>query len=100
MAKFDGVWDCTMKTPMGEQKTVLTIKSEGDTFTGTNVGSQGSTEIRDGKIDGDTISWTMDVKSPFPMKLEGKLALAGDALSGAIKAGNFGSFVTTGVRRP
>jgi hypothetical protein len=100
MAKFDGVWDCTMKTPMGEQKTVLTIKSDGDTFTGTNVGSSGSAEIRDGKIEGDAISWTMEVKSPFPMKLEGKLALAGGTLTGSIKAGSFGSFVTTGVRRP
>jgi len=100
MAKFDGVWDCTMKTPMGEQKTVLTITSEGDTFAGTNVGSSGSTEIRDGKIEGDAISWTMEVKSPFPMKLEGKLTLAGGTLTGAIKAGSFGSFVTTGVRRP
>jgi hypothetical protein len=100
MAKFDGIWDCTMKTPMGDQKTVLTIQSAGDTFTGTNVGSSGSAEIRDGKIDGDAISWTMEVKSPFPMKLEGKLTLAGDTLSGAIKAGNFGSFATTGARRP
>jgi len=39
------------------------------------------------------------VKSPFPMKLEGKLTLAGDTLSGAIKAGSFGSFATTGKRR-
>jgi hypothetical protein len=34
------------------------------------------------------------------MKLEGKLALAGGTLTGSIKAGSFGSFVTTGVRRP
>jgi hypothetical protein len=100
MAKFDGVWDCAMDTPMGKQKTVLTITSDGDTFTGTNVGSSGSAEIRDGKIEGDAISWTMEVKSPFPMKLEGKLALAGGTLTGSIKAGSFGSFVTTGVRRP
>jgi hypothetical protein len=83
---------------MGDQKTVLTIKSSGNTFTGTNAGAQGSTEITDGKIDGDNLSWTMDVKQPFPMKLEGKLTVSGDTLSGAIKAGNFGSFTTTGTR--
>jgi hypothetical protein len=99
MANIDGVWDCTMKTPVGDQKTVLTIKSDGATFTGTNVGSSGTAEIRDGKIDGDALLWTMEVKSPFPMKLEGKLTVAGDTLSGAIKAGNFGSFVTAGKRR-
>jgi heat shock protein HslJ len=99
MSKFDGIWDCTMKTPVGEQKTALTIKSDGNTFTGTNSGTSGTAEIRDGKIEGDAISWTMEVKSPFPMKLEGKLTLAGDTLTGAIKAGNFGSFATTGTRR-
>lgn len=100
MPKFDGEWDCKMKTPMGEQKTVLTIKTDGATFTGTSVGNSGSAEIKDGKIDGDTATWTMDVKTPFPMKLEGKLTLAADdTLSGAIKAGSFGSFVTTGTRK-
>jgi hypothetical protein len=99
MATFDGVWDCTMKTPVGDQKTVLTIKTDGNTFTGTSAGTQGTAEIHDGKIDGDAISWTMEVKSPFPMKLEGKLTLAGDTLTGAIKAGSFGSFATTGTRR-
>jgi hypothetical protein len=99
MANIDGEWDCTMKTPMGEQKSVLTIKSSGATFTGTNVGSSGPIEILDGKVEGDTLTWNMQVKSPFPMKLEAKMTVAGDTLSGAIKAGNFGSFASTGVRR-
>jgi hypothetical protein len=99
MANIDGEWDCTMKTPMGDQKTVLTLKSDGNTFTGTSAGAQGSVEILDGKIDADTLTWTMQVTSPFPMKLEGKLTVAGDTVSGAIKAGNFGSFATTGKRR-
>jgi hypothetical protein len=99
MANIDGEWDCTMKTPMGDQKTVLTIKSNGDTFTGTNVGAQGSIELADGKVEGDTLTWSMQVQTPFPMKLEGKVTVAGDTLNGAIKAGNFGSFATTGVRR-
>jgi hypothetical protein len=41
MAAVDGDWDVTVKSPMGDQKSVLTINSDGDSFTGKMAGQPG-----------------------------------------------------------
>jgi hypothetical protein len=99
MANIDGSWDCVTKSPMGEQKSVLTIHSSGDGFTGSNAGAMGTMAVLDGKIDGDTISWKMELKQPFPMTLEATATITGDALEGGVKAGAFGTSPMTGTRQ-
>ena len=95
-----GSYDCVTKTPMGDQKSVLTINDCGDgTFTGTNAGAQGSMDIENGKIDGDKLTWTMNMTVPMPMKLEGSATVDGDALTGSINAGAFGSMAMSGTRQ-
>lgn len=37
MASVDGQWDVTIKSPMGDQKAVLTVNSDGGSF-GQHVG--------------------------------------------------------------
>lgn len=92
MATIDGQWDATTQTPMGEQKSVLTIVSKGDgSFAGVNAGPMGSMDIEDGQVLGDQIRFRMEMKLPFPMSLEGKATLNGDEIEGAISAGAFGS---------
>ena len=59
MAAVDGDWDVTVKSPMGDQKSVLTINSSGDSFTGKMAGSLGSMDIANGSVDGNTLSWKM-----------------------------------------
>lgn len=94
-----GVYDCVTKSPMGDQKSVLTLEVDGDTVTGSNVGAQGSLELEDGKADGDSASWTMNMTVPMPMKLEANVTVDGDALSGTVKAGAFGEMAMTGTRQ-
>lgn len=94
-----GVYDCVTKSPMGDQKSVLTLEVDGDTVTGSNVGAQGSLELEDGKADGDSASWTMNMTVPMPMKLEANVSVDGDALSGTVKAGAFGEMAMTGTRQ-
>jgi len=93
-----GTYDVVTKTPMGEQKSVLTVVAEGDRFTGSNVGPMGSLEITDGVVDGATISWSSQITSPMPMKIDCKATIDGDAVSGTVTAGMFGSFPMTGTR--
>lgn len=100
MAKVDGVWDTVTKSPMGDQAAAVTLTSSGDTFTGTSVGPMGSMELLDGKIDGDKLTWRMEMKVPFSMTLEAEATIVGDTLSGGIKAGAFGTSPITGTRRP
>ncbi len=93
-----GTYDCVVKSPMGEQKSTLTVNADGDSWTGTNSGAQGTAEVTDGKVDGNTITWSMAITVPMPMTLEGSATIDGDSLDGSVKAGAFGSFPMTGTR--
>ena len=95
----DGTYDIVIKSPMGDQKGQLTIKSSGDGFTGTvSNAAMGSMEIGDGKLDGDRLSWQMAMKVPMPMTLDCEATVVGDAISGSVRAGVFGSMQLSGTR--
>lgn len=96
---IDGSYDCVTKSPMGDQASVVTIVTNGDTFTGTNEGAMGSMELEDGKVDGNTLTWVMNMTVPMPMKLEGTATIEGDTLTGSVNAGAFGEMAMTGTRK-
>ena len=98
MANIDGSWDCVVKSPLGDQKTVLTVKTDGATFTGTNSGAMGSMDV-DGDVDRETISWKQSMTVPMPMTLDCKATVEGDVLTGTVGAGAFGSFPMSGTRK-
>ncbi len=99
MADVAGKWDTLVKSPMGEQKSVLTVTPGADgTFTGTHAGAMGSLDVIDGRIDGDKLTWKMDMKVPMPMTLECDATVDGDTMTGGIKAGPFGTSPLTGTR--
>jgi hypothetical protein len=94
-----GTYDVVIKTPMGDQKGKLTVNSSGDAFTGSVTSDMmGAMAIADGRVNGNTISWKMDMKVPMPMTLEGEATVDGDAISGSVKAGAFGSMALSGSR--
>ena len=94
-----GTYECITKTPMGDQKSDVTINVDGDTFTGSNVGAMGSMELEDGKVDGNKLTWSMKMTVPMPMTLEGEATVDGDTLTGSVKAGAFGTFPMNGTRK-
>ena len=94
----DGTWNITVNSPMGAQPSTLTLAAEGGSLTGTQ-SAQGNTQpIANGKVDGDTVTWSNSITQPFPMTLEFTGTLAGDTLNGNVKAGSFGSFPFKGSR--
>ena len=94
-----GTYECITKTPMGDQKSEVTINVDGDTFTGSNVGAMGSMELENGKVDGNKLTWSMKMTVPMPMTLEGEATVDGDTLTGSVKAGAFGTFPMNGTRK-
>lgn len=94
-----GSYECVTKTPMGDQKSVLTVNVDGDSWTGTNAGAQGALDVYDGKVDGNTLTWKMNMTVPMPMTLEGTATVDGDAITGSVKAGMFGSMPLSGTRQ-
>lgn len=93
-----GTYDCVTKTPMGDQKSKFTVIPDGDTFTGQQVGQQGSMDVVDGKIDGNKLTWKMNMTVPMPMTLECEATVDGDTITGGVKAGAFGTMPMTGTR--
>ncbi|MES2057770.1 MAG: hypothetical protein V4564_17675 [Pseudomonadota bacterium] len=98
MADVDGTWDTVVKSPLGDQKATLVVKSDGAGWTGSNTGAQGSVDITDGVLDGNTLKWKMSIVVPMPMTLDCTATVDGDTISGSVAAGAFGSFPLTGTR--
>ena len=94
----DGKWEITINSPMGAVKAKLDLKTDGNTLTGTQEAAQGSGPLENGKADGDNLSWSAKISSPMPMTLDFTGTVAGDTLSGSVKAGSFGSFPFNGTR--
>ncbi len=94
-----GTYTVITKTPMGDQSSDMTITVDGDTFTGTNAGAMGSMTLDNGKVDGDKLTWSMNMTVPMPMTLEGEATVDGDTITGSVKAGAFGTFTMSGTRK-
>ncbi len=54
----DGKWVAKIQTKRGARELVLNLKTDGDRLTGTIDRGSRETEIADGKLDGDQISFT------------------------------------------
>jgi hypothetical protein len=94
----DGDWAITMNTPMGAQKATLTLKTSGTDLEGKMAGAQGTQEFKGGSVDGDKLSWSIDMTQPMPMKLKFTASVAGDNISGEVELGSFGKATFAGPR--
>ncbi len=99
MTRVDGAYDIITKTPMGEQPSVFTVIVDGDTFNGTNAGPLGSLDIKNGKVDGNRLTWTMEMTVPMPMTLSAEAVVNDGKITGTIDAGAFGQLAMSGTRR-
>ena len=97
---IDGTYDVQVDTPMGAQPAKLTLKTEGDSLSGSMFsGMVGTAEFSGGTVNGDEVTWQMKVNSPMgELDLEYTGKVTGDDISGEVKAGNFGSSPFNGKR--
>ncbi|HEX2559516.1 hypothetical protein [Phenylobacterium sp.] len=93
----DGNWKITINTPMGAQEVNANITTSGETFTGTTSGRMGEQKI-EGKVNGDTLTWSTNISQPMPMTLEFQATVNGDNMTGTVQLGAFGSAPISGVR--
>ena len=96
-----GTYDTVVKSPMGDQKDTFTVVpgDDGNTFTGSMAGGMGSMDVKDGKINGNELTWAMDMTVPMPMTLNCKATVDGDQMTGTVNAGAFGDMALTGERQ-
>ncbi|QIQ86884.1 hypothetical protein [Erythrobacter sp.] len=94
-----GTYKTVVKSPMGDQSGTFTVVPEGDNaFTGSMSGGMGSMDVEDGKIDGNTLTWKMNMTVPMPMTLECEATVEGDQMTGTVNAGAFGAMPLTGEK--
>lgn len=95
---INGKWNMVIKTPMGDQKPVLTMRQEGDVLVGHFDGEHGPMELVDGTVEGQKLKWTGKMKKPVPLSLvfEAEMDENGN-LSGKCKLGPFGRSNFTGT---
>lgn len=93
-----GTWNTTVKSPMGDQTGTLTVVVDGDAFTGQMAGGMGTMDVVDGKVDGNTLTWKMNMVVPMPMTLDCEATVDGDSITGAVNAGAFGAMPMSGTR--
>jgi hypothetical protein len=75
-ADIDGTWTATFDTQIGEQHYTYTFKADGDKLTGTAKNDMGETQIVDGTIKGNEISFTENLKfqdQSISIKYKGQL---------------------------
>ena len=94
----DGNWNLIVSTPMGERQATLSVKTEGSTLKGTQMADGNSTEIFDGAVNGDAMSWKVSITDPMPMTLEFNGTINGDEVSGSVVLGGFGTSSFSGAR--
>lgn len=99
MSGIDGTWDCVTDTPMGEQASVMQLAASGGTVTGTSTSMLGEAPVKEGRFDGNTFTWEMEMSMPFPMTLKGEVTVDGDAMQGTVAVGVFGKSAIRGTRR-
>ena len=81
-ADVSGKWTAQVPGRGGQtREATFTFKADGNTLTGTVSGRQGDMPIADGKIDGDTISFTQTLEfNGNTMKFLYKGTVSGDAI--------------------
>lgn len=86
-AAIDCAWDFVVKTPTGEQKSVVTLKSDGDKLTGSMDSQQyGLQEVLEGSYDGETLVWKSKVTKPMKLTLTYTATLdASNNMKGVLK---------------
>ena len=98
MTNIDGIWNIRIQEPTGEKKGTLTLSASANSFTG-NLSDNGQTlEVKDGRIEGDTLTWSMKLIKPIPLTLKVLAKVEGSSMSGTVTAGMLGSFPLKGTR--
>lgn len=94
----DGTWNLTMQTPMGERRSTLTLSTAGGSLTGKQEAEGNTTDIADGSVNGNDVSWKVAITNPMPLTLTFSGTVSGNNLNGTADTGMFGSFPFEGTR--
>lgn len=81
-----GQWTVKLNTRMGEQEGSLRIEEgDGGALSGNmSIAPLGDLELRDLKVDGSALTWSLKVRRPLPMTAKFAVTVDGDRMSGTM----------------
>ena len=86
-----------LATPVGPQEMTGTFATDGEMLRGRLDSAEGS-QAFEGKVAGNSLRWEMKVTKPMSITLKYDVQIDGDALTGKVKMGFFGTAKLTGQR--
>jgi hypothetical protein len=98
MTTIEGAWAIEIETPMGTQRFALDLRETAGAVTGTATNKTGEYSVDDGTSDGNSVTFSVAVRSPFPLTIAFDLVVDDDAISGQAKTGPFPPSPVTGTR--
>jgi hypothetical protein len=99
-AEIGGVWEVTMQTPQSDMTADATFVQEGDKFKFTMPGPQGMEMAGEGTIKGNELEWAVVISGGMgEFTLTYKAKVEGDAMTGEVQAGDYGSFPFTAKKK-
>lgn len=88
----DGTYSIEFDTPHGKQSGRLTLKTDGDSLSGSYSGGLGEQLFDGGTIAADELAWSVQLTGPMgDVRLDFKGTAGGDEISGQVQFGSFGS---------
>ena len=80
----DGTYNITVHTPIGDQKSKLILKTDGNSLRGSVEDALSRVaEFTGGTVSGKEVSWTVTPNTAMgPLKLDFKATIDGDKISG------------------
>jgi hypothetical protein len=95
---FDGTWNLTLSTPMGEHHVKLELTTEAGTAKGIATLGADSAPIDNPVLEGDRLRWSQDITKPMSMTVKFDVTRQGDTLQGTAKLGFLATAGVTGAR--
>jgi hypothetical protein len=101
--EISGEWAMATETPQGRNEGTLTIKKEGNTYSGTISGGRlaSPVDLEDVSLDGNALSFKYTVNfGGQSMTVTVETTVEGDTFTGTASVGQFGSFPVEGKKNP
>ena len=92
---MEGIWDVTIKTPIGSLAVVYDFTETG----GTATLKDEKVPLRDLTVDGNRVTWHQSVTTPMRLNLDFDVTIDGGHMAGHSRAGRLPRSKVTGTRR-
>jgi hypothetical protein len=86
LSAFEGSWDVTIATPIGNLAVVFDIAEKDGAIQGTARSDAETVDFLEPVADGNRLTWQQEVTTPMRLKLSFEVTVEGDTMTGTSRA--------------